>query len=334
MAVEVLSLDNLSYFKTKQDAYNDVKFATKTELDNAIDEALTSAFDYKGAKDTIAELPTEGNEVGDMYYVTEDESLHAWNGTSWDNLGSPGAGTSTVSWDEILDKPSTFTPSEHTHVVDDITDLDLSKYANYTFDAAHVIQIPMDMGTVGMSLKPGVYLMIEGAELPEELGAWKESVGFDGAISGYLHVFEYMNGEYPDHLLMYQVDMRSADGTQHVGSMWVFEGATKKWAQPLTTIDSVAGLRDALNNAGYVDPDAKELTAGLYKFATNARGHVIEGTPVTKDDITALGIPAQDTTYTVATQSQDGLMASTDKVKLDGLDNVTPVDNTDIDGLF
>lgn len=348
---QFISLENLRYFKTRQDTFNDDKFATKesvptktsqlendseyqtkTQLDTAINAAIAAVMTYKGVKATASELPMEDNKLGDVWHVTADTAEYAWDGTKWEVLGSTM--DVSVAWNDITGKPSEFTPSEHTHVVDDITDLDLSKYANYTFDSEHVIQIPMDMGTTGMSLKPGVYLMVEGTELPDELKTWKESVGFEGSISGYLHVFEYMNGEYPDHLLMYQVDMRSADGTQHAGSMWVFEGVTKKWAQPLATIDSISGLREAINTTKYVHPDAKELTAGLYKFATNAQGHVIEGTAVTKNDITALGIPAQDTTYDLATVEADGLMASTDKVKLDGLDNVIPVENTDIDGLF
>lgn len=303
---QFISLENLSRFKTKQDAFNDSKFAklssiptkvsqlendveyqTKEQIDAAINQAVASVMTYKGTKETVGELPMEDNKVGDIWHVTEDGAEYAWDGTKWEVLGS----TMDVSmaWDDITGKPSEFTPAAHTHVVEDITDLDLSKYVNYTLDAEHVIQIPMDMGTAGMSLKPGVYLMVEGVSLPDELKAWKESVGFEGAISGYLYVFEYMNGEYPDHLLMYQVDMRSADGTQHVGSTWVFEGATKKWAQPLATIDSISGLRTILD------------------------------TKASKD---------------VATAETDGLMASTDKVKLDNLDNVVPVDDSDIDGLF
>lgn len=303
---QFISLDNLSYFKTKQDAFNDGKFATKVsvptkvsqlendieyqtkeQLDAAINTAIASAMTYKGTKETVEELPAEDNKVGDVWHVTADGAEYAWDGTKWEVLGTTM--DVSMSWEDIIGKPTEFTPAAHTHVVDDITDLDLSKYVNYTFDAEHVIQIPMDMGTAGMSLKPGVYLMVEGAEIPEELRAWKDSVGFEGAISGYLYVFEYMNGEYPDHLLMYQVDMRSADGTQHAGSIWVFEGATKKWAQPLTTIDSVSGLR------------------------------VVLDTKASKD---------------VATAEADGLMASADKIKLDGLDNMIPVDNSDIDNLF
>lgn len=42
---------------------------------------------------------------------------------------------------------------------------------------------------------------------------------------------------------------------------------------------------------------------------------------ITKSDITALGIPGSNTTYPVATQTTNGLMAAADKKKLDGVDD-------------
>ena len=38
--------------------------------------------------------------------------------------------------------------------------------------------------------------------------------------------------------------------------------------------------------------------SGLFKVASTSEGHIAELTAVQKSDITALGIPAQDTTYT------------------------------------
>ena len=55
----------------------------------------TTALLYKGTVAAYAELPTEGQKVGDMYNVTATDPSHdlnagenvAWNGTGWDNLG-------------------------------------------------------------------------------------------------------------------------------------------------------------------------------------------------------------------------------------------------------
>jgi hypothetical protein len=59
--------------------------------------------------------------------------------------------------------------------------------------------------------------------------------------------------------------------------------------------------------------------SGLYKVAVTAEGHVAGVDAVAKSDITALGIPAQDTTYSEATTSAAGLMSAADKTKLNGL---------------
>ena len=69
----------------------------------------------------------------------------------------------------------------------------------------------------------------------------------------------------------------------------------------------------------YTHPSATAYSSGLYKITTNALGHVTAATAVVKTDITALGIPAQDTTYGVVTTSANGLMSSSDKSKLDGI---------------
>ena len=71
----------------------------------------------------------------------------------------------------------------------------------------------------------------------------------------------------------------------------------------------------------YTHPSATAYASGLYKITTNNLGHVTAATAVTKSDITALGIPGQDTntTYNDATQSTHGLMTAADKKKLDGI---------------
>lgn len=71
----------------------------------------------------------------------------------------------------------------------------------------------------------------------------------------------------------------------------------------------------------YVHPagSAPSKASGFYKFSTDSTSHVASVTAVAKSDITALGIPGQDTTYGNATQSTSGLMSAADKTKLDGI---------------
>lgn len=70
----------------------------------------------------------------------------------------------------------------------------------------------------------------------------------------------------------------------------------------------------------YVHPTHTAKANGFYKVTVDSLGHISSATAVAKSDITALGIPAQDTTYTNATSSQAGLMSASDKAKLDGID--------------
>ena len=60
-------------------------------------------------------------------------------------------------------------------------------------------------------------------------------------------------------------------------------------------------------------------SSGLYKITVDAEGHVSEAEAVTKQDITGLGIPAQDTTYQKATAAADGLMSKKHFSKVEGI---------------
>lgn len=79
----------------------------------------------------------------------------------------------------------------------------------------------------------------------------------------------------------------------------------------------LAGVAEGANK--YVHPSYTAKTSGLYKVTVDATGHVSAVAAVTKDDITALGIPGQDTTYPEATTAKAGLMSAADKSKLDGM---------------
>lgn len=71
-----------------------------------------------------------------------------------------------------------------------------------------------------------------------------------------------------------------------------------------------AAYQHAITNKG------RKFNSGFYKITTNEEGHVTDATDVVKTDITALGIPAQDTTYQNASSTSDGLMSKEDKIKL------------------
>lgn len=78
------------------------------------------------------------------------------------------------------------------------------------------------------------------------------------------------------------------------------------------------GIEEGANR--YVHPNHTSHSKNFYKFANDGQGHVSGAEKVTKSDITALGIPGQDTTYGNATQSVSGLLSANDKKKLDAIE--------------
>lgn len=140
---------------------------------------------------------------------------------------------------------------------------------------------------------------------------------------------------------------------------WSGSGYTEISASLALGTTSGTAFRGDYGNTAYQHAIAKgsAFGSGLYKITTNAQGHVTAATAVTKNDITALGIPAQDTnttyglasttangllrqltgstsaymradgtwatppntTYGVATGEANGLMSAADKEKLDGI---------------
>lgn len=90
----------------------------------------------------------------------------------------------------------------------------------------------------------------------------------------------------------------------------------------------LAGIAEGANK--YVHPSYTAKTSGLYKVTVDATGHVSAVAAVTKGDITALGIPGQDTTYPEATTAKAGLMSAADKSKLNGMTIATDAEVTEM----
>lgn len=81
---------------------------------------------------------------------------------------------------------------------------------------------------------------------------------------------------------------------------------------------------DGVETPVYTHPTTSAVAAGFKKVGNDDKGHVVLGADVTKQDIVALGIPAQDTTYSdVVAGGASGLMSGADKTKLDGIEVAT-----------
>lgn len=83
--------------------------SARTYTDQQINAKLSSALKYKGSKDTYADLPKTGNQVGDVWNVVAAYgNAHAgtnwaWNGTVWDPLGG------TIDLTNYVTAPAAFT---------------------------------------------------------------------------------------------------------------------------------------------------------------------------------------------------------------------------------
>lgn len=93
-------------------------------------------------------------------------------------------------------------------------------------------------------------------------------------------------------------------------------GATKVEASEINGNIKIDGEETTV----YTHPTTTAVAAGFKKVGNDDKGHVVLGADVTKQDIVALGIPAQDTTYQPATTEVNGLMSKEDKTKLDGME--------------
>ncbi len=52
-----------------------------------VDSKFTSVYIFKGSVDTIEDLPTEGNIIGDVWNVRKNDTNYAWTSEGWDALG-------------------------------------------------------------------------------------------------------------------------------------------------------------------------------------------------------------------------------------------------------
>ena len=83
---------------------HDTRYYTKEQVDNTVnsintnltdnyynksqvDSKLTSVYKFKGSVATEADLPIEGNIIGDVWNIESNDKNVAWTGTDWDALG-------------------------------------------------------------------------------------------------------------------------------------------------------------------------------------------------------------------------------------------------------
>lgn len=138
-----------------------------------------------------------------------------------------------------------------------------------------------------------------------------DAAAMNTAIAKLNEIAAGIGGEEDD----YATVMAAIEGKITAAMAGIAQGATKVEKSETNGNIKINGQETVV----YTHPAGSAVEAGFKKVGSDASGHVVLGDNVTKEDITKLGIPGQDTTYEKATSAADGLMSKEDKKKLDGM---------------
>lgn len=133
------------------------------------------------------------------------------------------------------------------------------------------------------------------------IGSWDESTStFVDSVEGIATVDDVKNVLTANEETVANALNKLSDrisGLENVGS-------TKVEASAVNGNIKINGVETKV----YTHPSYTAKTSGLYKITTDATGHVSAATAVGKADITALGIPAQDTVTLISGELQENLV--------------------------
>ena len=272
---------------------------------------LTTSDVQKG--DTVKQ-----NDTGVMYYVKDDTKLTSEDGYEVYTAGQ----ASSVPWSGVTGKPSSFTPSTHTHTIAQISNISSASVASATkatqdadgqdIASTYIKNLSISGKTVTVTRGDGTTFT---ATTQDTNTTYSNFTGATASAAGSA-------GLVPAPATGYNSDrFLKADGTWAVPPNTTYAIATSETNGLMSAADKTKLDGIAIGANKYTHPAYTARTSGLYKITVDATGHVSAVTAVAKADITALGIPAQDTntTYSNATTSAAGLMSAADKTKLDGI---------------
>ena len=150
-----------------------------------------------------------------------------------------------------------------------------------------------------------------------------DAAAMNTAIAKLNEIAAGIGGEEDD----YATVMAAIEGKITAAMAGIAQGATKVEKSDVNGNIKINGQETVV----YTHPAGSAVEAGFKKVGSDANGHVVMGGDVTKEDITKLGIPAQDTTYEKATSKADGLMSKEDKKKLD---DMAVAENTEVQSML
>lgn len=138
-----------------------------------------------------------------------------------------------------------------------------------------------------------------------------DAAAMNTALGKLQAIVDGIGGEEDDYVTV----MAAIEGKIAAAMAGIVQDATKVEKSEINGNIKINGKETVV----YTHPAGSAVEAGFKKVGSDANGHVVLGGNVTKEDITKLGIPGQDTTYEKATAEKDGLMSKEDKKKLDDM---------------
>ena len=273
------------------------KFVNETQLQAAI-SSLGSIFTLKGSVATVNDLPSQNNNIGDVYYVVSESAGYIWiddDGTlRWEQLGMTVDTTDFLKKSGLLSSTGNSTTNTmHQSAITaalnnkaDTTDIptktsDLTNDSNYITPSYHDAT-KQDVLVSGTNIKT-----INNQDILGSGNIKVESSAVWGSITGELHNQQDLHNELQAKADLTDLPTKTSDLTNDSGYITnEYHDATKQ---------------DVINNLGVINNNLKfsldELVVGEYLNKPLYR-KVIEATVNANASITTklsdLGITGQD----------------------------------------
>ena len=256
--------------------------------------------------------------TGKMYFIKDETKLSTEDGYEVFVAGTAAA----VAWENVTGRPTAFTPAAHTQAISTITGLQEAlngKASTATFGRA----TESAAGSNGLVPAPGagnqgLYLRGDGTwAKPTDTQYSVFKAASASAAGGTGLVPAPGAGKQTQYLRGDGQWATPTDTTYNVfkGASTSADGGTGLVPQPKVANSSQFLRGDGTwatpTDTKYTHPTYTARAAGFYKVTVDGTGHVSAVANVTKGDITALGIPGQDTTYNVFTPATGSAAGST-----------------------
>ena len=321
---------------------------TQAELNDIVGQVATAAMEFKGATATLPESPAKG----DMYKVVaefkvDDETVKVgdsivYNGEQWFVI--PSGDDIEDTWRKITGVNN---DADLTFVNGNNTTADVKTTGEVTFHHNKLTAAPADitkeedlvdadgnrirtyLTAVEVDEYGHVTNFKTGTENVEDTNTTYTFEGQveDGASSVHFSV-QASDANQAQEIYLDAYTRNDADGK------FVAIDGDKVLSDNNFTDELLTKLNGIADNANkYEHAEHTAYAEGFYKVTVDAEGHVSNAVAVTKEDIVALGIPGQDTTYEQATAEADGLMSKEHFAKVEGIsEGATKVEASENNG--